>query len=586
MGATRHKQQSRGTQTRTRKSSRRRNAHPKTNSVASHLVQYLEQLGVERVFGIPGGTISPFVDALLDTEIEHVTCQHESMAVYAASGEARVTGRPGVIAVTSGPGVLNALTGLAAAHQDQVPQLLLVGEVATGQQGRGALQDGSEGALDISSVVRTICKGSFVIRSTESAAQTLSNAIEVAMAIPPGPVVVRVPVDVASTELNAPLPPARLVRRRLPKQAALDEVAALLDADALLFLGGGVARARAWEEARILAERSGCAVATDLEAKGVFPESHPQSLGVFGVGGDGRAAAFLAKGPRAVVSVGARLDDTTTANFSPLLRPVDGMFVQIDEDPYRLGRSYRPDIAMHADIRMTLQGLDETLKKLTRPVRAAFNAPPFPRTETKAVGPVYDPMQAIAALQARFGEDTVFVSDIGNHLLFASQALCIDDPAHFHASIGLGGMGSGIGIAVGLQLAYGKSKRVVCICGDGCFLMHGNEVATCVRYGIPVTFVVIDDGQLGMVQHGDSRVYGRSHDWSLPMTDLQQHARALGARLDSVEQNRNSTIMAKTEGPTVIVVPIPANVNMMNPREATFYVSRSEEKEEGEYEQR
>lgn len=540
-------------------------------TAASQIVQTLLKHGVERVFGIPGGPISPVVDALLDTPIEHITCQHENMAMYAAGGEGLVRRKPGVVAVTSGPGVLNALTGLAACYHDYMPLVLLVGEVATNNQGRGALQDGSEGGLNISQMVRSICKKAILIEQPERAGDDIAEALRVAIKPPFGPVVVRIPVDIATraAKCEGTGPKSVSSRERLPAPATVKEIAERLRTAKrpVLLIGGGVCRTQAYDEVRDLAEAAQCAVATDLEAKGAFPESHPLSLGIFGVGGSGRAAKYLGSDVDFVMTLGARLDDTTTANFSPLLHPENGTLVQVDDIALRLARSYRPDIALASDLkhacRSIQQALGTPLRKQPSDIPSKSRIVGFP-----AASPPYDPIEAIAALQQKLPPDTVFVSDIGNHLLFASQALTLDKPGCFHASLGLGGMGSGIGTAIGFQAAYGTTRQVVCICGDGSYLMSGNEIATCARYGIPVIFLVINDGQLGMVQHGNERVLGRSPDLRTPRIDIVAQSRTMGVRSYSFAVGLNEDLSVP-RGPILLDAICDPQRHAANAREAT-----------------
>jgi acetolactate synthase-1/2/3 large subunit len=317
-------------------------------------------------------------------------------------------------------------------------------------------------------------------------------------------------------------------------------------------------------------------VITDLEAKGVFPESNPLSLGIFGVGGTGYAARYLEGGVDLLITVGARLDDTTTVNYSPLLQP-GGTLVQIDHDARRLGRAYRPDVTVCGSLTETLVRIREQL-----PVMGALDILARDK-ELRSVprlflelGPLrsapHDPRAVVVALQRAFDDNTVFTSDIGNHLLFAGQHLVCNRADEFHVSLGLGGMTSGIGIAMGLQQAYGDERRVVAICGDGCLMMCGNELATCARYEIPVTLAVFNDGQLGMVQHGSERVYGRSHDFRTPVTDLVAYARSLGADAIRVEREDDLLRAAKNRrrGPLLLDIPIAPGLRAQNPRDETL----------------
>ncbi|MBO6933871.1 MAG: thiamine pyrophosphate-binding protein [Deltaproteobacteria bacterium] len=542
-----------------------------SETAAAAVVSVLNEAGVDRIFGIPGGTISPVVDACLDgAGPEFVSCQHETMAVYAAMGYARSTGQPGVVAVTSGPGALNALTGLSASRLDETPLILLVGEVATTSRGRAALQDGSLHGIDLHQVASSLAKESLIIERPWVARALTSEAIRRATSRPYGPAVIRIPVDVAgqraprtkvslASGIHPSIPPADL---------SADIVQHLRAERTAIMLGGRAYQAGARGVVRALAERLRCPVFTDLEAKGLFPESHPLSLGVFGVGSAGRAEAYLQDGVDTLLIVGARLDDTTTANFSELIRPAGGVVIQVDYDADRLGRSYPVDYALAGDPRVIL---DHVLRQLPEPLDVSpplTIAPPDHRPLQDAP---FDPRGVPAVLQQALPNDTIFTSDIGNHLVFAAQGLRLDTPGRFHASLGLGGMGSGIGMAIGIAMGAPHS-RVVGICGDGGLLMAGNELATCARHDVPVTFAVFDDGQWGMVAHGSQKVYGRSHDWSLPVIDIVGYARSLGANAIRVttEDELRDALQRSQKGTWVIDIPIDPTVRIVNPRDETL----------------
>lgn len=546
---------------------------PKTKTAASQLVDLLAAHQVDRVFGIPGGPISPVVDALLDSSIEFVACQQETMAVYAAAGYARATGQVGVVCVTSGPGALSALTGLASARLDEVPLLLLIGETATTSRGRAALQDGSEHGLDMGAVTASLAKRTVLVERAWSVPMQVASALELAQRRPEGPVVVRLPVDVTRAECRpchvsvAPPPPPVGVPPGIGREIAEAIRGAKRPA---ILLGGRAYRAGCADVVRRLAERTGCPVATDLEAKGLFPESHYLSLGVFGVGSTGRAEGFLGAGVDFLLVVGARLDDTTTGGFSEALRPKAGHVLQLDYAEDRLGRSYAFERLVCADIGLVL----EAAYREATPVLTEV-APPItivPEARRGLDQAPHDPRAVPAALQRLLPPDTVFVSDIGNHLLFAAQGMSFDDPGHFHASLGLGGMGSGMGTAIGMALGL-PGVPVVAICGDGGMLMFGNELATSVKLGQSLIFAVFNDGQWGMVEHGSQQVFGRSHHWRLPSTDLSAYARSLGAAAVRVESARDLEIIRggwREPRPLVLDIPTMATVRAANPRDATL----------------
>lgn len=546
--------------------------------VADQIAQVLQRQRVDRVFGIPGGTISPVFDALFGANIELVTCQHETMAVYAAAGYARATGSPGVVAVTSGPGALNALTGLAAASRDELPVLVLSGEPDIRNFGRSPLQDGSASGLDLMAMVRPITKFAELVMRPERAPVVVDQALSIISQAPFGTAFVSLPVNLTHSSVRPARMPSLISRGHEPDAATCRRIAATLAAASrpAIMLGVGAKRAGIGQLVLEIAETLRVPVFTDIEGKGVFPESHPLSLGVFGVGGRGSAPAYL-KGPvDLLLTLGCRFDDTTTLGYTDLLRPADGALVQLDHDPQRLARSYAPDVAMCADLGRTLQLIQQMLPTpppqmiliRDRAIRECRQPPQTEPEPTEASKAPHDPRRVVPALRAAVGSDAIFCCDIGNHMLFTAQNLVVDHPEGFWVSLGLGGMGSGLGTAIGMQLAYGYLRQVVCVIGDGGVLMSGNDLATCVRYQIPLVTIVFDDRRLGMVDDGFGAVYGRKPDCATPDIDIVSYARALGlAAVHLDDLRRLPTILDEFRGqPLVLDVPVDPSVKPVNAR--------------------
>lgn len=545
--------------------------------IADQVVRTLAEVGVERVFGIPGGAISGVYDALIDANIETLVCQHEGMAAYLAYGHARATGKPAVVAVTSGPGILNAVTGVASAYTDEVPMIVLTGDVRTPLNGMGALQDGGPGGIDIVGVMRSFTKLSDSVIQPQRASALVAQAADVAMAHPRGPTFLRLPLDTTTAAL-----PTMQVRQALagvgtPDAEVCDRIAReLLRARRpVIFLGLGARTAAVGALVKQIAEHVRCPVVTDIEAKGVFPESHGLSLGLYGVGGSAAASAYLEHGADFVLAIGARFDDTTTNGYSADLRPQNGVLIQLDHNAHRICRAYDADVAMACDLDLTLQAVASRLGQPSVPtilsrdkaIADAKSAEPRQFHVVMRQAP-HDPGAVVRVMQSALPADTVFTSDIGNHMLAAARNLVIDRPDAFHASIGTAGMGSGIGMAMGMALAYGSTRRVVGICGDGSFRMVGTEIATCAKYRIPVTLAVFDDAQLGMIEQGHQALYGRSTWAASPSVDVVAFARSLGAEAVSIqnEADLRAALATPRSGPLVLHVPIDANVRHHNAR--------------------
>lgn len=525
------------------------------------------------MYGIPGGAVAPLFDALEDSPIQVVVCQHEGMAGYLACGEATATGRPGVVLVTSGPGVLNVATPVAAAHLDETPLLVLAGDVRTAWSGRGALQDGGPGGLDVASIFAPITRFRATLDDPERAESLLARAWRAATARPSGPALLRLPVDVAGTDS-----PSSAEERQVGPpvrggdEDALARVAELLGTaeHPLLFAGVGARAAGVGPWLARIAEQARIPVVTDLEAKSVVPEAHPLCLGMHGPGHHPRVTAYLREPPDVLLAVGARMDDTATLGFSPALRPTRA-FVQLDHDPKRLHRPWPADVAIHGDLTQLCLRLSALLPPpgpaATRREAAIAAARALPEAPVPPfAGPPFDPRSVIVALQRAWGHDPVYLTDVGNHLLFAARHLATARSGEFHAAGGLGGMGSGIGSAMGMAAALGASRPVVCVCGDGGLLMVGTELATCARYQIPVVLVVFDDAHLGMVEHGMRELYQRTTIGELPPVALADLARALGARAIEVRSAADLARPERIDGPLVLCVPIDPSVAAPNPR--------------------
>lgn len=500
---------------------------------ADVLVEVLACAGVDLVFGLPGGPISPIHDALLAAgTIRHVQTRHESGAVFAAAGYAHATGRLGVAVVTSGPGILNAMTGLASAHCDGLPVLLLVGEVPRRVHGKGALQDGSSHGLNVIGMTRHVTKMSVELTEPANAPLVLHRAVTTALSGRRGPVVVTIPMDVANAMVAAPRITSQLGLEFAVDPRAIDEIAVLLSlASRPLILAGSGVRGRGGPEAlRAVVEAYQCPVATTPKAKGVFPEDHPMSLGVFGLGGHPSVRAYAERGIDVLIAIGTSLGDVATDGWSPLLK-ARRAFVHVDIDAQQIGRSYQPTHAMVAPAAAFLRAL------------VAQVPPQVPRLVAGGVvrhrltGAALDrlaPQDAIAEIQEILPRDTIFTVDSGDHFLFATHFLELHHPDAFIVMTGLGSMGQSIGGAIGAKLAR-PDRPVAAICGDGCFAMNGFEVATAAAEGVPIVLFVFNDRRLGMVENGHRTVYGRDAHYPIQM-DVGSLARGLGADFARVDR--------------------------------------------------
>ena len=519
-------------------------------NAACLLLEALVHRGVRVAFGIPGGLISPVFDAIADVPgIELVMTRHEGMAGFAAMGHALATGKPALVLTTSGPGMTNAITGIAAAALEGLPLIALAGEVPTAAQGRGAIQDTSSNALDGVALMRTVCRWTARVQAPEDAPGIAEQAFATATGARPGPVFISLPLDVGNargraTRMASPQPAGPAV----PAAAACVEVASRLRrARRPLFVLGNGARG-AWREILVLAERLACPVVTTPHAKGVFPESHRLHLGGIGLGGHPSAARYLADAPDVVCIIGSRLNDYSTNGWSLRLCGTDATF-QIDREPWLVGRNYPVTLGIVGDAALAVRAiLDATAPgPFVREPTGGIERVASPTRALPFAG--LDPAMVFAGLEAAF-PDATWAVDQGEHCAYAIHYLTVDHPDRFRTMVGLASMGSGIGTAIGLRQAD-PSRRVVAVCGDGCFAMHAGEILTCVEHGIDVVFAIINDGRWNMVHHGFHKVFGRLPG-GLPkhVADLAGVARdfgAVGVRIDAPDQLRPERLRSVLE---------------------------------------
>lgn len=535
---------------------------------ADLLVGMLEDAGVEVVFGIPGGAISPVHDALLDSSIRTITTRHESGAMFAAAAHARATGKLAVVAVTSGPGVLNAMTGLASAWCDGVPVLLLVGEVPRQAHGKGVLQDGSAHGLQIVEMASHVTKLALEVPHPSALPHLARRAIATAMSGRKGPVMMTLPLDVTTAQISPPRIGGSITMGGLVAVEVLDEIIEQLSTAKrpLMLVGSGVRSDEAPTRLRTVAERLGCPVATTPKGKGVFPENHPLSLGVLGLGGHPSAREYLQQGVDVVIAIGTSLGDMATDGFSPFLQASRAL-IHVDIDARQVGKSYSPTHAIVASASEFLGGLAERLPLAAAEPRrtrlaALTGVTRLPLPASTKPGQIAS-HHAVEQIQRMLAPNTIFTVDSGEHFLFAAHYLRTIHPDGFLVMTGLGSMGQSIGAAIGAQLAN-PGREVAAICGDGCFAMNAFEIATAVAEKLPIRVFVFNDQRLGMVEAGHLAVYGRQPSYPTNPMDVCMIARGLGAtalRLDGeTTEEELAKVLRTTKGPVVVEVPIDPDV--------------------------
>lgn len=519
-------------------------------SGAQSLVRSLELSDVDVVFGIPGGAILPAYDPLMDSKsVRHILVRHEQGAGHAAEGYAAATGRVGVCMATSGPGATNLVTPIADAHMDSVPMVAITGQVGSAAIGTDAFQE-----ADIRGITMPITKHNYLVTRAEDIPGAIKEAFHLAGSGRPGPVLVDITKDALQNkaEFNWPtsidLPgykPTTKPHGRQIKEAARMIVEAHRP---VLYVGGGIIRSRASIELRKLAELTGIPVVTTLMARGAFPDSHPQHMGMPGMHGSVGAVGALQQSDL-LITLGARFDDRVTGKletFAPRAK-----VIHIDIDPAEIGKNRTADIPIVADLR-------EALLQLTPAIIAEFDAgnradlTGWWRTlnhwrETYPLG--YDlpddgtlsPQLVIERLGKIAGPDAIYTSGVGQHQMWAAQFIGYENPNTWLNSGGLGTMGYAIPAAMGAKVGMPDST-VWAIDGDGCFQMTNQELATCTINNIPIKVALINNSSLGMVRQWQTLFYSERYS----NTDLHSHSfpdfvkladayGCLGLRCDSPE---------------------------------------------------
>ena len=486
---------------------------------AQALVMAMEQIGVEVVFGIPGGAVLPAYDPLLDSDkIRHILVRHEQGAGHAATGYAQATGRVGVCMATSGPGATNLVTPLSDAYMDSVPVVAITGQVSTSLIGTDGFQE-----ADISGITLPITKHNFLVTKPEDIARTVAEAFHLAGTGRPGPVLVDIAKDAmqAMTEFTWPvqydLPGYHPVTR--PHSRQVREAARMItDAKKpVLYVGGGVIKADAAAELKELAELTRAPVVTTLMARGAFPDSHPQHLGMPGMHGTVAAVGALQRADL-IVALGARFDDRVTGKldtFAP-----DAQIVHADIDPAEISKNRRADVPIVGDCKEVIAELIAAVQAEHAHGRETDHAEwwaqlnqwrsKYPLGYTDPDDGSLAPQYVIERIGKLVGPDAVYLAGVGQHQMWAAQFIDYENPRTWINSGGAGTMGFAVPAALGAKVGMPETQ-VWAIDGDGCFQMTNQELATCVIEGIAVKIAIINNGSLGMVRQWQTLFYNERY---------------------------------------------------------------------------
>jgi acetolactate synthase-1/2/3 large subunit len=503
------------------------------------LVRCLQAEGVKFLWGYPGGAVLYIYDALYKQDtIEHVLVRHEQAAVHAADGYARATGEVGVALVTSGPGVTNAITGIATAYMDSIPMVIITGQVPTAAIGLDAFQE-----CDTVGITRPIVKHNFLVKDVRDLAATMKKAFHLARTGRPGPVVVDVPKDVSLKTAPFHYPESVSMRSYNPVRKGhagqiRKAVQLLLSARRpYIYTGGGVILGEASAELRELVDLLGFPCTNTLMGLGAIPASEPKFLGMLGMHGTYEANMTM-QHCDVLLAVGARFDDRVIGNPKHFAQ-VERKIIHIDIDPSSISKRVKVDIPIVGDVKDVLQELIAQIREATaRPDPADMNAwwaqiGQWRSRECLKYRPsdeVIKPQMVVETLhRLTHGSDAYITSDVGQHQMWAAQYYGFDAPRRWINSGGLGTMGVGLPYAMGIKLAK-PNADVFCITGEGSIQMCLQELSTCLQYNTPVKIVSLNNRYLGMVRQWQQLDYGGrySHSYMDALPDFVKLAEAYG----------------------------------------------------------
>ena len=505
---------------------------------AQSLVRALEEAGVEVMFGIPGGAILPAYDPIYDSKIRHILVRHEQGAGHAATGYAQVTGKAGVCIATSGPGATNLVTPLADAHMDSVPIVAITGQVPAPAIGTDAFQE-----ADIRGVTMPVTKHNYLITDPADIPRAISEAFYIANSGRPGPVLVDIAKDALQKMTTFSYPKRAELRGYRPQfepnSQSIKDAASLIaqSSKPVFYIGGGVIKANAAKDLLKLAEVVGAPVVTTLMARGAFPDSHPQHLGMPGMHGTVAAVTALQKADL-LITLGARFDDRVTGKLSTFA--VNAKIIHADIDPAEIGKNRYADVPVIGDLGPTIRALIpavETEFKKNKPDLTTWwrqmNSlrSTYPLGYNEPSDGSLSPQYVIERIGQITGPDAVYVAGVGQHQMWASQFIKYEKPRTWLNSGGLGTMGYAVPAAMGAKVGL-PDTPVWAIDGDGCFQMTNQELVTCALNNIPIKVAIINNESLGMVRQWQTLFYqGRYSNTDLNskrVPDFAKLAEAMG----------------------------------------------------------
>ncbi|MDR2655178.1 MAG: biosynthetic-type acetolactate synthase large subunit [Oscillospiraceae bacterium] len=524
---------------------------------AQIVIESLIEQGVEHIFGYPGGSILNIYDALYSRsdKIRHVLSSHEQGAAHAADGYARSTGKVGVVFATSGPGATNLITGIATAYLDSVPMVAITCNVTKELLGRDSFQE-----VDISGVTVPITKHNFFAKDIETLADIIRQAFVIAGSGRPGPVLIDIPKDVTAESCEY-VPAGRYKKRPNPiiKKDEIDKAVGLINDSRkpCIYYGGGVISSGASESLQAFAKKILAPLAPSAMGLSAAPYTNPQYLGMIGMHGT-PAANEAANGCDLLITVGARFSDRVTGDKSKFAKHAKVLHIDIDESEISKNIKAFAHITGDADevLRLLLERAEEkTDNSWLRYIQEYSKQAPLPDNLSEDDSVVMQ--DVIAGIHRRTAENTVIVTDVGQHQMITAQRYPFLHPRTWLSSLGLGTMGYGMGAAIGAKIGN-PEKPVVLISGDGCFHMNMNEFAAAVTENIPIKVFVMSNGVLGMVRQWQTLFYGKRYSSTIlsRKTDIVKFAEAMGGTGFRINKKSEISEVVKqalaADGPVIV----------------------------------
>ncbi len=519
-------------------------------SGAEMVIRSLQDQGIDRIYGYPGGSVLDLYDALfVQSSIEHVLVRHEQAAVHMADGYARSTGKVGTVLVTSGPGATNCITGIATAYMDSIPLVILSGQVPTQNIGEDAFQE-----TDMVGVSRPIVKHSFLVKKAEDIPMVIKKAYYIASTGRPGPVVVDLPKDIINPVNKFPYsyPESVSLRSYNPtknghKRQIRKAVKTLIEAKRpIIYAGGGAVAGNTPALLKQLVNIIGCPITNTLMGLGVYPATDPQFVGMLGMHGTFEANNSMHHSD-VIFAVGVRFDDRTTNNLEKYCP--NSTIIHIDIDPTSISKTVHADIPIVGYCENVIKDMLQMISDDDLAVDQAASALWWQQIEKwrsrqclsyQTNEQSLKPQQVVQAMYHATNGDAFVCSDVGQHQMFAALYYPFDKPRRWINSGGLGTMGFGLPAAMGVQMAH-PDATVICITGDGSIQMNIQELSTCMQYDLPIKVIILNNRSLGMVKQWQDMVYkGRhSHSYWDSVPDFVKLAEAyghVGIKVDKPEQ--------------------------------------------------